>query len=101
LLINRDGDQLMIDKLVPVVGNAEAECNHKVQATLHPQADFCSRQTMDAINMLSIWMHVDAGVSAEVAIDQIYAAYGRRLSVTKILSAMIKDKPDGHPNLHL
>ena len=44
--------------------------------------------------------NVDAGVSAEVAIDRIYAAYGRQLSVTKILSAIIKDKPDGHLNLH-
>ena len=48
--------------------------------------------------------HVKAGVSAELTIAKIYAAYGRSLPVTKILRKMTADKKlDGgcHPNLRV
>jgi hypothetical protein len=45
---------------------------------------------------------VRAGYTAERACDKIYQAYGANLSVTKIINAMIKDKPrGGHPGLRV
>ena len=38
---------------------------------------------------------VNSGLSANVAIDQIYTAYGRSNTVTKILREMSKDRRSG------
>ena len=38
---------------------------------------------------------VNSGLSADVVIDQIYTAYGRRNAVTKILREMSKDRRSG------
>jgi hypothetical protein len=43
--------------------------------------------------------HVDAGISAAVAIERIQDAYGHWLGVTALCLAMKKDLPQGHPNL--
>jgi hypothetical protein len=45
--------------------------------------------------------HVDAGISAAVAIERIQDAYGHRLGVTALCLAMKKDLPQGHPNLRV
>jgi hypothetical protein len=47
--------------------------------------------------------HVRAGVNADVAIDNMYAAYGRGLSVTSIIALLGKAKRTGtlHPDLVL
>ena len=43
---------------------------------------------------------VNAGHTSEVAIDKVYACYGRNTSVTKILLKMVQDRrTGGHPNL--
>ena len=43
---------------------------------------------------------VNAGYTSEVAIDKVYACYGRNTSVTKILLKMVQDRrTGGHPNL--
>ncbi|KUF81643.1 hypothetical protein AM588_10000277 [Phytophthora nicotianae] len=45
---------------------------------------------------------VRTGFTSDVAIDKIYAAYGRQLSVTRILAALRTDKHQGgHPSLRL
>ncbi|ETP04478.1 hypothetical protein F441_18743 [Phytophthora nicotianae CJ01A1] len=45
---------------------------------------------------------VRTGFTSDVAIDKIYAAYGRQLSVTRILTALRTDKHQGgHPSLRL
>ncbi len=45
---------------------------------------------------------VRAGFTAERACDRIYSVYGSRLSVTKIINAMIRDKKNGgHPELRI
>jgi hypothetical protein len=45
---------------------------------------------------------IRAGYTADVAIDKMYKAYGERLSVTKIILAMINDqKNGGHPQLRI
>ena len=38
---------------------------------------------------------VNSGLSADVAIDQIYTSYGRRSTVTKNLNKMSKDRKSG------
>lgn len=56
---------------------------------------------------LHIWRcvakHVNAGHTAEVAIDRIYSCFGHTLSVTKIIHAIqasiVYYGPLGHPNL--
>jgi hypothetical protein len=45
--------------------------------------------------------HVDASISAAVAIERIQDAYGHRLGVTALCLAMKKDLPQGHPNLRV
>lgn len=46
--------------------------------------------------------HVSAGYTSAAAIDRIHQAYGDKLSVTKILNLIIRDKNDGgHPNLQI
>ena len=51
---------------------------------------------------LKVGEMVRAGYTAERACDKIYQAYGANLSVTKIINAMIKDKPrGGHPGLRV
>ena len=46
--------------------------------------------------------HVNAGFTADTAIDRIKAAYGDRLSVYRILQLMRRDKKDGgHANLRI
>ena len=54
----------------------------------------------------SVWDIIDrmirsgAQYTAATAIDRIYQCYGRRLSVTQIIDAIIADKSNGgHPNL--
>jgi hypothetical protein len=45
-----------------------------------------------------------AGWSWECACDKVYAVYGQRLSVTKIIACMIRDKKvgdGGHPELRV
>ena len=46
---------------------------------------------------------VRLGITAEVAIDQIYSAYGEQTSVTDIINAIKKDRRDGtlNPNLRV
>ncbi|EEY64813.1 uncharacterized protein PITG_15602 [Phytophthora infestans T30-4] len=45
---------------------------------------------------------VRSGFTSDVAIDRNYAAYGRQLSVTRILAALRNDKHQGgHPSLRL
>ncbi|ETN00948.1 hypothetical protein PPTG_17274 [Phytophthora nicotianae INRA-310] len=45
---------------------------------------------------------VRAGYSSDVAVDRIYAIYGRQLPVTSILLALRRDKQQGgHPSLRL
>jgi hypothetical protein len=45
---------------------------------------------------------IRAGYTSDVAIDKIHKAYGERLSVTKIILAMIADqKNGGHPQLRV
>ena len=42
---------------------------------------------------------VNAGHTSKVAIDKVYACYGRNTSVTKILLKMVQDRRTGeHPN---
>ena len=43
----------------------------------------------------SISRMINSGLSADVAIDQIYVAYGKRNPVSKILKDMAKDRRDG------
>ena len=52
----------------------------------------------------NFWELVDGriryGDTYNTAIDRIYEVYGRNQSVTKILEAIRRDKPNGgHPNL--
>ena len=45
---------------------------------------------------------VNVGYTSEVAIDKVYACYGRSTSVTKILLQIVKDrKRGGHLNLQV
>ncbi|ETL98309.1 hypothetical protein L917_04605, partial [Phytophthora nicotianae] len=45
---------------------------------------------------------VRAGFTSDVAIDKVYAAYGRQLPVPKVLIALRRDKRQGgHPSLRL
>ena len=46
---------------------------------------------------------VQLGITAEVAIDQIYSAYGEQTSVTDIINAIKKGRRDGtlNPNLRV
>ncbi|KUF97585.1 hypothetical protein AM588_10007964 [Phytophthora nicotianae] len=45
---------------------------------------------------------VRAGYSSDVAVDRIYAIFGRQLPVTSILLALRRDKQQGgHPSLRL
>jgi hypothetical protein len=49
-----------------------------------------------------IKVHVAANVAANIAIDRVYTCYGKKLSVTKIIEKLQKDRPSGgHPNLQL
>ena len=59
---------------------------------------FCRRKVFwDVVVKL-----VNAGHTSEVAIDKVYACYGRNTSVTKILLKMVQDrKTGGHPNLRV
>ena len=46
--------------------------------------------------------HINAGYTHATCIDKIKLCYGDKLSVTKILNCLIRDKKDGgHPNLHI
>ena len=46
--------------------------------------------------------HCKMGFEWRVAVNRVYEAYGRKLSVTKILLAMTRDKAiGGHPNLNI
>jgi len=58
---------------------------------------YCRRKVF----WMMVQKHVLAGISANMAIQRIYQCYGESNSVTTILRAMIKDKPDGHPSLRV
>ncbi|ETM36190.1 hypothetical protein L914_17077, partial [Phytophthora nicotianae] len=47
-----------------------------------------------------VWV-VRAGFTSDVAIDKVYAAYGRQLPVTKVLIALRRDKRQGRSDLQL
>ena len=59
---------------------------------------YCRRKVFwDVITSL-----VNAGHTSEVAIDKVYACYGRGTSVTNILLNMVQDRKNGgHPNLRV
>ena len=49
----------------------------------------------------SISLQINAGMTAHVAIDRIYQAYGANQSVTLIINSMLRDRKErgSHPNL--
>jgi len=49
----------------------------------------------------SISLQINAGITAHVAIDRIYQAYGANQSVTLIINSMMRDRKErgSHPNL--
>ena len=51
---------------------------------------YCQRIFWDWVTRL-----VNSGLSANVAIDQIYTVYGRRNTMTKILREISKDRRSG------
>ena len=74
-----------------------------------PAKDFTARERGRGKYLYSrrnqVWMIikdlVNAGFDHDVACDKIYQAYGHNMSVSKIIKAIYKDKPDRHPNLRI
>ena len=78
-----------------------------------PALDFTTQERGKVKHMYSKRMHVwkcitlqvHGGLTAEIAIDRIYACFGANLSVTKIIQAFQAAQkcygPNGHPNLRV